>query len=193
MFWMVASLIGGVAFGFARRGSLSNLGRMVLRGTWMVWAGLGLQIVAFSRIGAAWPEWGRTVAHLGSYCFLAWFGWVNQRAPGLRIFVMGMVANILVIGANGGYMPVSAQALHRAGLDRVAEQLQKAEAANNSVLMGPSTHLKWLGDVFALPKGFPLANVFSVGDVLMGFALLLLISQGMVGRGWLGKKRQRAR
>jgi hypothetical protein len=27
--------------------------------------------------------------------------------------------------------------------------------------------LPWLGDVFAVPEGFPLANVFSIGDIIM--------------------------
>lgn len=193
VFWMVACLMGGVTFGLARRGRLANLARVRLFRAWLVWAGLGLQILAFSRVGAGWPGWAQTTAHLGSYGFLALFGWVNRRAPGLRIFVIGMLANILVIAANGGYMPVSAQALRRAGLDGVAEQLLKVPTANNSTLMGPSTRLKWLGDVHAVPKGFPMANVFSVGDVLMGLALLLLISQGMVGKGWLGKRRQASR
>jgi hypothetical protein len=31
--------------------------------------------------------------------------------------------------------------------------------------------LPWLGDVFAIPKGWPLANVFSIGDVAMVIAI----------------------
>ena len=33
--------------------------------------------------------------------------------------------------------------------------------------MLPHPRLGFLGDVFAIPAGFPLANVFSIGDVLI--------------------------
>ncbi len=38
----------------------------------------------------------------------------------------------------------------------------------NSTLIHAGTALPFLGDVFALPRPIPLANVFSVGDVLIG-------------------------
>jgi hypothetical protein len=31
--------------------------------------------------------------------------------------------------------------------------------------------LSWLGDVFAIPKAWPLSNVFSVGDVIVVIAI----------------------
>jgi purine nucleosidase/pyrimidine-specific ribonucleoside hydrolase len=39
--------------------------------------------------------------------------------------------------------------------------------ANNSAVIGPGTALWFLGDVFAVPAAVPLANVFSIGDVLI--------------------------
>ena len=178
---MLGALIGGVALGFARRGTLTNLAYVRLVSPWLVWVGLGIQIVAFSPLGAGWPTWSGSVAHIGSYGLLALFAWVNRQAPGLRLFALGMATNVLVIVSNGGYMPISENALRRAGLEDVLAQLQ-VETVNNSVLMGSGTRVKWLGDVMAVPKGVPLANVFSLGDVLMGLALLILISQSMVTR-----------
>ena len=40
---------------------------------------------------------------------------------------------------------------------------------NSNVVHG--ARLQWLGDVFAIPKGWPLANVFSVGDVVVVVAI----------------------
>ncbi|MGO9207292.1 MAG: DUF5317 family protein, partial [Candidatus Limnocylindrales bacterium] len=42
-----------------------------------------------------------------------------------------------------------------------------------SPVLGP------LGDVFALPAGVPLANVFSVGDVLIALGIVLVIVAAM--------------
>jgi hypothetical protein len=38
-----------------------------------------------------------------------------------------------------------------------------------------------LTDIFALPPGLPLANVFSIGDVLIGLGIVLVIALGMRG------------
>ena len=37
--------------------------------------------------------------------------------------------------------------------------------------MSHSPRLPWLGDVFAIPRGWPLANVFSIGDVVIVVAV----------------------
>lgn len=64
------------------------------------------------------------------------------------------------IALNGGTLPASPSALCTAGGD-----LDSSEFLNSGVLTDP--HLPWLGDVFAIPEGWPLANVFSIGDVLV--------------------------
>ena len=66
----------------------------------------------------------------------------------------------MTIALNGGTLPASASALKSAGLE-----LDPAEFLNSGVLADP--RLPWLGDVFAIPAGWPLANVFSIGDVLI--------------------------
>jgi hypothetical protein len=65
-------------------------------------------------------------------------------------------------------MPASRGALAAAG--RAAE----TSGFTNSTAVAHA-HLAFLGDVFAVPTPLPLANVFSVGDVLLlvGAALLL--------------------
>ena len=56
--------------------------------------------------------------------------------------------------------PASRSALERAGL-----HLNPHEFLNSGVLAHP--HLAFLGDVLATPSWVPLANVFSIGDVLI--------------------------
>ena len=43
---------------------------------------------------------------------------------------------------------------------------------NSNVVAG--ARLWWLGDVFAIPKGWPFANVFSVGDLIIVLAVAYL-------------------
>jgi hypothetical protein len=54
-------------------------------------------------------------------------------------------------------------ALRRAGLPLTEDEL------SNSVVIDDAL-LPWLGDVFAVPASMPLANVFSIGDIIMAAA-----------------------
>jgi hypothetical protein len=80
--------------------------------------------------------------------------------PGMIVVALGAFANVTAIAANGGVMPASPHALAVAGRSGASEHF-----ANSTAVSHP--HLAFLGDVFAIPARFPLANVFSIGDVLL--------------------------
>jgi len=95
----------------------------------------------------------------------------NARLPGVPLVALGLLLNVVVIGANAA-MPVSVDAAARAGISRA--ELGLARDAMR-VPAGPDTRLASLGDVVpvALPR-WP--QVVSPGDVLVaaGVGLLLL-------------------
>lgn len=126
---------------------------------WIVLVALGLQVLAISVV-PTWPRPILVAAHLTSYLLAGWFVVENRRVFGLPLIALGGALNGVTIALNGGTLPASRAALARAGIDPVAGDFN-----NSAVLAHP--HLAWLGDVFAVPAGWPLANVFSVGDVLI--------------------------
>jgi hypothetical protein len=65
-------------------------------------------------------------------------------------------------------MPASAAALHRAGI------IETTDHFANSTPVGHA-HLQILGDVLAIPKGWPLANVFSIGDIVIVIGAVVTI------------------
>src|ERR671910_890224 len=73
---------------------------------------------------------------------------------------LGGALNLIAIVANGGVMPASRGALEDAGLDA-----RSGEFANSDLVEG--ANVAFLGDVFAIPAGWPGANVFSLGDAVM--------------------------
>ena len=81
---------------------------------------------------------------------------------------VGGLLNLIAIAANGGVMPASRSALDSAGLD-----VQSGQFANSDFVV--NAHVAFLGDVFAIPAGWPGANVFSVGDVLMLVGVFLAV------------------
>jgi hypothetical protein len=163
--FLLPSLLLGVLFALLLGGRPSRLLSLELRHGWVVFASLGLQIVLFSPLGADVPAELREPLHLATYGLLGVFALVNARTLVLLPIFLGMACNAVAIAVNGGRMPVHPDAAAAAGID--------ATAPGNTRLGGDA--LTFLGDVFALPSSIPFANVFSAGDLLIGFGMIALI------------------
>jgi Family of unknown function (DUF5317) len=91
----------------------------------------------------------------------------------MPLVAAGAIANLAAVLANGGFMPASQAALAAAG--RVTPTIYSNSVAAQNPALWPLT------DIFALPSAMPLANVFSVGDVMIGLGIALVAILGMRG------------
>lgn len=148
-------------------GRLSRLGNVSFRLPGLLPLALGLQVLVINVIPTA-PAAFVVPVHLATYVLATVFVWVNRRIPGLAVVALGGAMNGITIAVNGGTLPASAEALRRAGLEPDPDQF-----TNSAVLAQPE--LAWLGDVYAIPDGVPLANVFSLGDVVILVGLVFAV------------------
>ncbi len=139
-------------------GRLRRLALLRLRAPGLLWLALGTQILLIAFPGE--QTWWRVAANVATYPLAIGWVWLNRAIPGLWVIGIGAVCNLLPILANGGVMPASAHALQVAGISTDAGVF-----ANSAVVTDPK--LLFLGDVIAIPKAWPLANVLSVGDVVI--------------------------
>jgi hypothetical protein len=154
---MIAIAVIALVIAVATGGDVRRLGTVALRRSWLLGAALAIQIVITTTGGS---RDGFAAAHLLSYALVgAWFV-VNRSIPGLGVIAAGGGLNAAAIVANRGVMPATRSALARAGIHTAAGRF-----ANSAAVAHP--HLFVLGDRFAVPRGVPLANVFSVGDVVI--------------------------
>lgn len=140
-------------------GQLSRLAHVRFRGTWILLVALIAQILIIE----IFPEADRTlleVVHMATYVAAGVFVAVNWRVPGLFVVAAGGAMNGITIALNGGQLPASKSALNMAGIE-----VGKVEFINSGYI--PDPVLPIFGDIFAWPEPFPLANVFSFGDVLI--------------------------
>lgn len=147
-------------------GSFQRLGQTPIRGWWLLPIALALQVLVITVLTGL-PSGLAATVHLATYGLAGVFLWLNRSLRGLPLLAAGALLNGLTIALNGGTLPASEWALRTAGLD------EKAGFANSAVLENP--RLPWLGDVFAIPEGLPLANVFSIGDVLIVAGVAVLV------------------
>ena len=147
-------------------GRLSALADLRFRHTWLLAAGLGLQILVISVVPDGDPALHQAV-HIVSYAFGGAFVVLNRQIPLLWLVGAGGALNLAAIVANAGIMPAQPSALRTAGL-RFDDGF-----ANSAPVAHP--RLSFLGDIFAVPASWPLHNVFSGGDVLIVIGAVVLL------------------
>lgn len=181
----------GILVGYLRGGRLSHLAKLELRQAWLVLVALIIQLLIFPLRSGAQPliPIGTEYFHLVSYTLLAVFVVLNWRVWGILAMGVGMLLNFAVITSNGGYMPTQPELLEAAGRSSQAQQLSANSTYANNICMDAqhnlcqkpdtATALWFLGDVFYVPAGVPLANVFSLGDLLLAVGLIFLLQAKM--------------
>lgn len=165
-----------------RGGSLRHFGMLQLRWIPLVVASLVLQLLLFTPLSKALVI-AFAIPELYVVSMLLLVAWVvlNWRIPGMALLATGLLFNTIAIAVNGGYMPVSPESAAYAG--RISNYATEGLAINNnSIATNSNVHFWILTDILPLPHWFPLANVFSIGDVLIVAGACLLCYRTVLGK-----------
>lgn len=177
------AVVGALALGLVLGGRLGNLAELRLRASWLFFAAIALQVVAFPVAFLPWRTDAdvASLLWLTSYAFLIVAAFLNRRIIGIPVVALGMCMNVAAIVANGGTMPVSPSAMHDAGRTAVTQ-------ANSTAVADP--RLEWFVDRWAAPDWIPFANVYSIGDVVIaaGAVVVVLYAMGVRLPRMLGER-----
>ena len=171
--FILYSVVIGIVVGFLLGGRAAGLADLRIRWPWAIVVGLLVQILLFStpltdRVGSLGP-----VVYVASTALVVLAMVANRRIAGMSVVALGAMSNLVAILANGGYMPADPGAIATLGPS-------KAHAYSNSVITADPV-LRPLTDVFVLPPWVPFANVFSIGDVILGLGVAIVILAAMRG------------
>ena len=169
--FILYAVVAGVLVGLLLGGRIEHLADTRFRFGWLALVALAIQVVLFSpiagdRIG---PEASRWI-YIASTALVVVVVAANLRLTGLPVVLVGALSNLAAIVANGGSMPASPSALAAVG--------HTVGGPTNSVVVEHPA-LEPLTDIFAMPAWLPLANIFSVGDVLIAVGVAVAIVAGM--------------
>jgi hypothetical protein len=148
-------------------GRLSRLEGMRIRWIGLAVVAFAVQVVLVTVVPSG-DETLHKILHLATYALAAACLLRNLDLRFVWLVGVGGLLNLVAIAANGGVMPASRGALDAAGLE-----VRSGQFANSDLVV--DAHVAFLGDVFAVPAGWPGANVFSVGDVLMLVGVFLVV------------------
>jgi hypothetical protein len=160
----------GVLAGYLLGGRLDRLSQVRFRWAPVALLGLAIQVALFSApidtlVGDAGPP-----VYVASTVAVLIAVLRNLDIAGLALVALGAGSNLAAIVANGGFMPADPDAA--ASVGGIAPGY-----SNSSLVADPA--LAPLTDIFATPAWLPFANVFSVGDVLIGVGVAVTIAIGM--------------
>jgi Family of unknown function (DUF5317) len=169
--FMLYAIPVGFVVGLVLGGSLGKLAGLQFRWVPIFVGGLIAQLILFSsavteRIG----DLGAPLYVLSTAVVLLAIA-ANWRIAGVPILVAGAACNLAAILANGGYMPAGAAALAAQG------RILGTEYSNSAAVARPN--LEPLTDIFAMPRWMPGHNIFSVGDMLIGLGVIVIIVAAM--------------
>lgn len=173
---LIESIFLAVLIGLIAGGRLNSLFDINLKRLELLFLGALLQLLAFwsVKLNLEWAShWIIPLAHSLSYFVLMAFTWINRSFRGFSLITLGIALNAVVIGLNGGLMPVDPSYVPEA-----SRQLLQAGTGTHGIL-SESTRLKFLADIYY--ANIPLwgKQLFSLGDVLIDIGIGIYIVKQM--------------
>lgn len=182
LLWAVAA---GAVAGWARartRGHPYQAPELQL--VWLVLLAVIPQLFAFhiQRTADAIPDHIASIILVSSQCALLIFVVANLDKPGFWALGIGLGLNLLVILANGGWMPISPQTASEMYPEVPDEYWTSGERFGTSkdlLIPFQEMRLGWLADRFRLPDWSPRQVAFSLGDIFIAMGAFWLL--------WIGE------
>jgi len=194
MIYLIVPVLLAALAGFLRGGQVRNLAHLSVQHAWIPLAMFSLQfgIVLFPQGQSELLLGLRPWVMIVTYALLIAFLCVNRRLPGMKLILLGAMLNLAVILANGGYMPVTSEALMRSGhLDLVFVHDEQAFVLGSKDIVLPEaqTRLQLLSDIVGIPEAFPVSATFSVGDLFIMAGAAGLVYRVMLSDSPRGRKK----
>lgn len=184
---LLFAFVLSVGVALLRGGKLERLAGIGLRHGWLAIGAFALQIIdIYFPLPASEGllSW-RVLLLVGSYGLLLVFVGLNRHLPGVPLIGAGLALNLLVMLGNGGYMPITPEALGRAGLDHLAlgsKPGSRLVATKDILLPREETRLWILSDILVIPSTLPLSSAFSAGDVVLAVGVFWFFQQAMASK-----------
>ncbi len=152
-----------------------------LRSTWLVLVGFIPQLIVAYLPATHFlvPNWLAVISLSASLVAVLAFVWINRRLPGMPILLAGLMLNLIVMAANGGWMPITPDIASQLRGEDVRKHFALGERfGQKDILLAPQNiRFGLLADRFLPPAWFPYRVAFSAGDILIAAGAFWLLAR----------------
>ena len=180
---LLIAIVGGLLVGWTYtrwRGRAYQV--PALRSTWLVLVGFIPQLIVayLPATHTLVPNWLAVASLSASLISFLAFVWINRRLPGMPVLLAGLLLNLTVMAANGGWMPITPDIASRLLGEDVSKFVALGDRFGQKDILLASQNIRFgfLADRFLPPAWFPYQVAFSAGDILIAVgAFWLLVRQ----------------
>lgn len=182
---MIMETLGlSLLIGKLRGGKIRNLEKFHIKGWYMFVIGFIIEIVSILIAAITHGKLAGFVIekffiiHIFIY-ILVLVGFIfNIKEKGIWLALTGTLLNFIPILTNDGKMPVSVEELTNSYLYTQLDLLKDNRILTHT-LANEYTKFYYLSDIIPIPKPYPFPKIISIGDVLIGISIFLLIQNYM--------------
>lgn len=163
---------------FLRKRSLKKLKNVNIKGWYILFISAGVQVlislsIKYNMLDNFVIKNFKYLIIL-SYLFLITTIIMNIEKRYMKLFLIGILLNLVVISANEGKMPVSID-----GVKGINEEttLPYREFDIKHIGIDSNTKFKYLSDIILIPKPYPLPKVISIGDIFLMLGIFIFFQE----------------
>lgn len=182
---LLLAALAGLLVALLRGGTARGLAFLPMRGRAVVLVAFLMQLPLLyfpAAKGSSHLNFERCLL-LFSYLLLLGFFWKNRHVSGFRVLGLGLLLNLTVMMANGGFMPIQPGVLESFGHQHMVAKMESGYRVLHSkdiLLTREETRLWILSDVFAFDPPLLSPTAFSPGDLLIAAGAFLFIQSAML-------------
>lgn len=163
---------------FLRKRSLKKLKNVNIKGWYILFISAGVQVlislsIKYNMLDNFVIKNFKYLIIL-SYLFLIITIIMNIEKRYMKLFLIGILLNLVVISVNEGKMPVSID-----GVKGINEEttLPYREFDIKHIGIDSNTKFKYLSDIILIPKPYPLPKVISIGDIFLMLGIFIFFQE----------------
>lgn len=171
----IEAVLLGLIVGRLRGGRSLHIGNLEFKGWVLIVIGFLLQMLPMLLGRMGWMAHNGPVVAFATLVLVFLIVVLNGRKPGFLVIALGAVLNIAAMAFHGLKMPVYLPALRGTGRTELVESIVNNAVLNYSGLETLAGWSDYLGKVIPVPRFYPLAQVLSVGDLLISAGIFLFV------------------
>lgn len=169
------AVILGLLVGKLRGGRVQSIGNLEFKG-WLLMVVLFLiQTLPMVLGRMSWMAHRGHIIAFSTMVLLLAIVVMNLDKRGFWLVALGALLNILAMVFNGFRMPVYITALQESGRTELVESVVNGAVLNYFPVEVFGNWSAYLGKIIALPSGYPIAQMLSVGDVLISLGFFIFV------------------